>query len=436
MNDVCVYGLWHLGSVTAAGMSVLGFQVEATDPDANVVKALSSGVPPIFEPNLGETLQQQIKSGRLLFNPDVKTALSRSAIVWVTFDTPVDDRDIADVNYVVERVFDVMKVCGDDTTILISSQLPVGTLKTLEASARALFSGKKIKFACVPENLRLGNALEVFLKPDRIVVGIRTNDQRQKLSNVFERFETEIVWMSIESAEMTKHAINSFLAASVAFANELASISGLAGADIDEVEKGLKTDVRIGSRAYLRSGSAFSGGTLARDIRFLNDFSSNHGLQLHLLKAIEESNDIHKNWYKHKISDLFSDLNGIKIVIWGLAYKAGTNTLRRSLAVELGDWLLEKKAELGVFDPIITELPLNWIGNVRALTHPLDWVSECNLLIVTGDWPTLLQDVRNLEHSICRGAYVLDADRKLQTIRQPLIEKGVRYFSVGIKEQS
>jgi UDPglucose 6-dehydrogenase len=253
----------------------------------------------------------------------------------------------------------------------------------------------------------LGKALEIFLKPDRIVVGVRNDRTRQILERLLYSITDKVEWMSVESAEMTKHAINAFLATSVAFANEIAAICELVGADAKEVERGLKTEARIGPRAYLSPGGPFAGGTLARDIAFLNIESQSHKLATPLLSAVRPSNDEHKNWVRRKLQQTFGSLFGVTIALWGLTYKPGTDTLRRSLAVELCDWLLEQGTTVRVYDPVVKQLPEHWAGRV---------------------WPDFKQFALNLSAKAQPGLVVVDANQYLQV---QLLHSGFNYIAVG-----
>src|SRR5262249_19142379 len=217
----------------------------------------------------------------------------------------------------------------DGAIVLVSSQLPVGSTARLAAMA------PRLRFACSPENLRLGKAIEVFTKPDRVIVGVRDMETRILLAQLFAPITSQLEWMTIESAEMTKHAINAFLAVSVTFANELASVCERVGADAKEVERGLKTESRIGPKAYLAPGAAFAGGTLARDVAFLTELGARHGLVLPLLGGVRPSNDAHQQWARRRLEDRLGSLAGATVAVWGLTYKPGTDTLRRSAAIEL-----------------------------------------------------------------------------------------------------
>src|SRR3990167_1300173 len=204
--------------------------------------------------------------------------------------------------------------------------MPVGSIRRLESIAQKLCPTKSIGFAYSPENLRLGKALDVFLKPDRIVVGVRSSQDKERIDRLLRPITDRIEWVSVESAEMTKHAINAFLAISVVFANEIASICELVGADAKEVEKGLKSEARIGPKAYLAPGGAFAGGTLARDVSFLTHIGATNERPTPLLSAVLTSNDVHRLWVRRTLERLLGALDGRCIAVWGLTYKPGTDT--------------------------------------------------------------------------------------------------------------
>lgn len=233
--------------------------------------------------------------------------------------------------------------------------------------------------------------------------------------------------MSVESAEMTKHAINAFLATSVTFANEIASICELVGADAKEVERGLKTEMRIGPKAYLSPGGPFAGGTLARDIEFLGVASREKQLVTPLLSSVRVSNDEHKNWVRRKLVERFPKLKGVTVAVWGLTYKPGTDTLRRSLAVELCDWLIEQGATVQVYDPVVRQLPERWSGRVVSQSRALDAVTGADALVVGTEWPEFRQEAAGLR-SVNPNLVVIDANRHLQAAVVPL---GLKYIAVG-----
>jgi UDPglucose 6-dehydrogenase len=406
---VAVLGLWHLGSVTAACIADAGHRVTGWDPDNRTVQALADGKAPVAELGLPELLASGLAAGTLDFTTDLRTAAADAEIAWVTFDTPVDDEDQADVDYVVGQVTRAFPYLKDGALVLCSSQLPVGTVGRLGRTFAQSANGRRVAFACSPENLRLGRAIEVFTRPDRVIVGVRSARDRARVEALLGPITNRIEWMSIESAEMSKHAINAFLASSVTFINEIAALCEHTRADAKEVERGLKTESRIGPHAYLSPGAAFAGGTLARDVIFLRALGAAAQRATPLLDGIESSNREHRSWVRRRLQVLLGPLQGRTIAVWGLTYKPGTNTLRRSLSIELCRWLLEQDARVRLHDPAVRELPPD-LTRIHRADSPEAAAAGADALVVATEWP----DYRRVEpDALARamaGRLVLDAN--------------------------
>jgi len=422
---VCVAGLWHLGVVTAACAAAAGHRVVAYDEDASVVEGLRNGVLPVDEPGLAELVQQGLAAETLVLTNSMEEALEGADLVWIAYDTPVDEEDRADVAYVLERARALVAAAGPDAVILISSQLPVGTTRLLEEPARTL--------AYSPENLRLGAAIAAFTEPERIVVGIRAAGDRARIEELLGAFSDRIEWMGVESAELVKHGVNAFLALSVTFANELAGIAERVGADAAEVERGLKTERRIGARAYLRPGGAFAGGTLARDVEYLTQIGEREGVATQLLGAVRASNEEHKRWAARKIASLLGDeddrLDGKLIGVWGLVYKQGTDTLRRSSSVELCRDLAGAGAVVKVHDSAVRRVPDDLSGLFALCTSPLEAAKDASAVVVQTDWPSYREVEPERLVAAMRSALVVDPHGFLaKTLGKA---DGIRYVRVG-----
>lgn len=416
---VCVVGLWHLGVVTAAGLASRGVAVVGLDADAAVVEALRGGTPPVSEPGLAEQIQQASVAGRLRFSSDVGEAVGGADVVWITYDTPVDDDDRADVAYVVERVQQAFPYLRDGATVLVSSQVPVGTTAAIETAYRAWPGARRVGFAYSPENLRLGTSLDAFLSPDRIVVGVRDAESRAALEPVLASIGGPVEWMSVESAEVTKHALNGFLATSISFANEVAAVCERVGADAADVARALKSERRIGRHAYLAPGPAFAGGTLARDIQFLTDLGVRHGLPLRLVPAVKQSNDVHRGWSRRALQHALGDLRGRTVAVLGLTYKPGTDTLRRSSAVELCEWMHEAGASVRAFDPVLARLP-DTLGYIELAADVPTALDGADAVAITTPWPQF-------------GALSLDV--LVQRMRRPLVLDPHRVLIAGAADR-
>ena len=426
---VCVLGLWHLGSVTAACLASVGHDVTGLDSNSGIVEKLQKAEPPVSEPGLDGLIREGINAGQLRFTSDAKIAISSAEVLWVTYDTPVDENDQADVEFVFEEVLKLLSFLSIDTTVLVSSQLPVGSIRRFEDISAEKYPEKNIRFAYSPENLRLGKSLDVFLHPDRVIIGVRRQEDREILNRLLGSITDNILWMSVESAEMTKHAINAFLGMSITFINEIASICENIGADAHEVETGLKSETRIGPAAYLSPGAAFAGGTLARDIEFLKDIGSLNNLVNPLISAVRKSNDEHKKWIQRRLFAVLGGLKGKRIAVWGLTYKPGTNTLRRSLSVEMCNWLQEQGAEIAVHDPSKCELPDNWLGEVVRSKTPLEALEGACALVIATQWPEYreinVSDVENIAGQFA----VFDSNRFLSDFNKSSV---ISYYSVGV----
>jgi UDPglucose 6-dehydrogenase len=423
---IAVYGLWHLGCVTAGCLARAGFDVVGLDPDRGRIADLHRHQPPLHEPGLPELIAQGSKEGRLRFTADAADALRGVSVLWVTFDTPVNDRDEADVDFVGARLEDVAKELPPGVLVLISSQVPVGFTRRLAAA----WHGKGLTFAYSPENLRLGKAIDVFCKPERVVLGIETDADRPRLEALFAPFCSRLEWMSLESAEMTKHALNAFLGTSVTFINELARVCEKVGANAKDVERGLKSEGRIGPKAYLSPGGAFAGGTLARDLRFLVERGRNVGVATPLLEGVLTSNDIHKSWVYERVAECLIGVASPVAAVLGLTYKPGTNTLRRSSAVELARWLCDRGVHVRAYDPSITALPPELHSVLELAGGAAAALNGADVAIVATEWPCLRElQITEIKDRM-RRPVVIDPNHFLA--QQLGRDAAIRYVATGV----
>lgn len=425
---VCVLGLWHLGTVTAACLAAAGHRVTGIDFDPEVVLGLESGKAPIYEPGLDALIKAEQASRRLSFSTDVHAA-AEADVIWVAIDTPVDDDDGADVDYVLDRVRRVLPVVRDGSLVLVSSQVPVGTTRRVEQMCTAEYPGRTVLFAYSPENLRLGNAIAVFTQPDRVVVGIRSPEARARVAALLNPITDNVEWMSVESAEMTKHALNAFLATSITFINEIAALCEQVGADATEVERGLKSEARIGPKAYLSPGGGFAGGTLARDVVFLSTLGGTHGVPTRLLSSVKASNDAHRLWAQRRLEQCLGDLRGKTVAVWGLTYKPHTDTLRRSSSVELCQWLHAHGASVRAHDPAVNELPPNLATLMSSAGTALGAINGASALVVGTPWPEYREIPARDVVGRMQRRLVLDPNRFLaETLGR---DAAIEYLSVG-----
>lgn len=417
---ITVLGLWHLGCVTAACCS-RHFQVVGLDFDDEVIAGLRAGKAPLLEPGLNDLIADNIEARRLDFTTNAILACRDTDMLWVTYDTPVNENDDADVAYVLTRVRQVLPNLSPGVLVLISSQLPVGTCAGLQREY------PQFRFAVSPENLRLGRAIEAFEKADRIIVGVRDDGKNALLERLFDPFTDRIIFMRTESAEMVKHALNSFLGLSITFINEVARLCEHVGADASEVTAGLKSEPRIGPRAYLGAGGPFAGGTLARDVVTLGALGEKFGEALAVIPAIKASNEVHRGWIFRRLQARFGDLAGRTFAILGLTYTPQTDTLRRSAAVELCHQLLAAGAAVRAHDPAIHELPSDL--STVTLGSREETLDGADAAIVCTEWPQFREAAWNTLVLRMRQPVIVDANRFLEA---QLVGCGaVEHLSVG-----
>ena len=425
---VCVMGLWHLGCVTAACLADLGFTVVGLDDDENLIRRLNEGYAPLFEPGLDELIQK--KGLELRFTSDVQEAISDANFVWITYDTSVDENDNADVDFVLSKVKSIFPHFSKNLGVIVSSQLPVRSTRKLQ---QAYMDYEKkvgnVAFAYSPENLRLGGAINVFMNPDRVVFGADEID-RAVFAPMLKKISKNIEWMTIESAEMTKHAINAFLAVSATFANEIASLCEFVGADARQVARGMKTEKRIGVKAYVAPGSAIAGGTLNRDMRFLSGLSQEFSFPAALIHGALDSNERHKTWTITKLKQEMHGFESKSIGVLGLAYKPGTDTLRRSLSVELCKALAAEGASVKAFDPQIAKLDDAYAKFINLCLSFDEVFKEIDAVVVSTECPEFKGALCAEQVKAMRNKLIVDANGFLSADISACTEK-VRYIVFG-----
>lgn len=417
---VVVLGLWHLGSVTAACMAQ-HHRVAGLDFEEPVLAGLRAGHAPLHEPGLDDLLAAGLKSGNLSFSSDPAVAATAD-VLWVCYDTPVDADDCSDLDWVHARLARVLPGLPPGTVVLVSSQLPVGTCAQLAKQYPTLH------FACSPENLRLGKAIEAFEKPARIIVGTSSAPARLVLEKMLAPLAAPLVWMRTESAEMVKHALNSFLALSVAYINEIATLCEATGADAQEVAAGLKSDPRIGARAYLGPGGPFAGGTLARDVVTLTNLGATQKLPLTLIPAIKESNDRHRDWAFRKLQSALAGVRQPVVAVLGLAYTPNTSTLRRSAAVELCRQLMAAGIKVQAHDPLVRTVDAEHRDLILA-SSAADALRGAHAVVICTEWPEFRDYPWPVLLAGMSRPVVVDANRFVEKAVAPVT--GLVYLTVG-----
>ena len=378
-----VVGLWHLGCIIAATWSKLGCEVRGIDFEELNVINLSKGQPPIYEPELQETIQLSLEKGLLSFYQD-PAHLRDCSFVFLAYDTPVRDDDSSDISLLEETIEAIASHLAPKTILIVSAQLPVGTARQFRNKLKAVDPSLEVVYS--PENLRLGEAINCYLNPGHIVIGADEPQAGQAVAELFSPMQAECLFMNLPSAEMTKHGINSFLAASITLANQWADICTAVGADFAQVAAAMKCDPRIGKRAYLSAGIGFSGGTLGRDLQVLEGINQQIGDQSPIFGDIWQYNKARVKVVGKVAEDALGNLQGKTITLLGMTYKPGTSTLRRSLPLEVAYDLVARGALIRAYDPKADWSEAQLPERFESFASVYEAVEKADLVVLLTEW--------------------------------------------------
>ena len=405
---IAVLGLWHQGVVGAACLAEMGHDVVGADLAAETVARLRAGHAPLFEPGLDELLARWIGGGRLAFTSDYASAVAGAPYVFVMFDTPVNERDESDLAGVFACVEAIAPALEPGATLLVTAQVPVGTCDALAAVLAERRSANDVAIAYMPENLRLGQAIERFMAPALPVIGTDDPAAFERLIAVLGPLASEWQHVSLRTGEMVKHALNGFLGVSICFANELGNIADALGADGKRVAEVLRLEPRVGPKAMLLPGLGFSGGTLARDMQTLRRLGREHGLPTLLLDGAWAANAEQNRLVVRKLERALPELRGARVAVLGLTYKADTSTLRRSAALAVIADLAAAGAVVSAHDPRADREELRAAAGFTFHEDPLDAIADAAALVLMTPWSSY----RDLDFAEVRrrmaGRYVLD----------------------------
>jgi len=426
MKKIGVFGLWHLGSVLTASWAKLGNQVIGFDYDLDKINKLNEGIPPIYEPDLEATIKDDLAKQLVKYTTNLND-LTDCDFIFLAYDTPVLDDDSSDTTILVKSINDMKPVLQNGAVVIISSQSPVGFCSELRTLLRE--NNPTLELAYSPENLRLGEAIQCYLEPGRIILGTENKSTEEKCITLFEDIKGEVLAMSLESAEMVKHGINSFLAASIVFANHLADVCEKKGANIDDVVRGMKSDPRIGMKAYLAPGIGFSGGTLGRDLKVLEKINNESIKFAKLFGSIHKYNDERKAAIVEKIEKYFGSLNGKIVGVCGLTYKPGTSTLRRSLPIEIIEIMIDKGGKVQVYDPKADYSELTDEVKFDIKSSIPEVAKNADFIVVLTEWPDFKMFNWDSVGKTMRKQIIFDTKNYLK--KDELIQTGFKYYSIG-----
>ena len=434
---ITVVGSGYVGLVTGACFAESGVNVTCVDVDINKIQQLKEGSIPIYEPGLEGLVKSNVLKKRLSFATDIKETIENSEVIFIAVGTPPGEDGSADLKHVLKVAEEIGKLITKYTLVVTKSTVPVGTSEKIRSTIQGEIDKRKLviqfDMASNPEFLKEGAAIDDFLKPERIVVGVDNEKSREIMNRLYMPFVLNnhpILYMDIASAEITKYAANAMLATRISFINEIANLCDLLGADINNVRKGIGSDSRIGSK-FIYPGSGYGGSCFPKDVKALLKTAKDIGYELNVIKAVERANEYQKDVIFKKMAKFFNDDLSNKIIgIWGLSFKPKTDDIREASSIVLIEKLLDAGAKIKAYDPAaINETKKVLADRIEYCSDPYETVIDADAVALMTEWSEFhLPDFKRMAE-LMKGKVIFDG----RNIYDPaeLRRLGFRYFGIG-----
>lgn len=436
---ISVVGTGYVGLVSGTCFSHTGIDVVCVDVDERKIEMLNKGQLPIYEPGLDDIYKYNVEKGRLSFTTSLTDSLKDSEAVFIAVGTPPDEDGSADLKYVLGVAREIGRNMDHYMVVVTKSTVPVGTSMKIKAVIQEELKIRKedIPFdvASNPEFLKEGSAVDDFLKPDRIVVGVESVKAEKTMSKLYKPFLLNghpILFMDIASSEMTKYAANSMLATKISFMNDIANLCELVGADVSQVRKGIGSDARIGNK-FIYPGTGYGGSCFPKDVQALVRTADEHGHTLEILKAVEAVNKRQKSVLVTKIKSHFgNNLKGLKFAMWGLSFKPKTDDMREAPSLVIIDHLLSEGASVTAYDPVAMEEAKRILGDsIYFAKDEYDALIDADALILVTEWPEFRVPNFRIMEKLLKNKTIFDGRNIFEP--QEMQELKFNYYSIGRK---
>ena len=426
-----VIGSGYVGLVLGACLAETGNEVICADVNEAKIEGLKKNILPIYEPGLEEYVERNQADGRLSFTTDVRSAIADSDVVFIAVGTPPDEDGSADLRYVLAVADQIGEHMNGELVVVTKSTVPVGTAERVQEAV-----ARKARFpfhVCSnPEFLKEGAAVDDFMKPDRVVLGVASQHAQDVMEEVyapFVRTGKPIIFMDVASAEMTKYAANAMLATRISFMNEIANVCERVGANVDLVRKGIGSDSRIGP-SFLFPGPGYGGSCFPKDVKALVRTAAAVGTPLQVLEAVEAANDRQKTRLFEKVSRALGTVRGARVAVWGLSFKPRTDDMRESPALVLIDALREAGATVCAHDPVAIHEARRRLGDsIEFAESSYDALRGADALVVVTDWNEYRHPDFERMKDLLRRPIIIDGRNLYDPDRMRFL--GITYFSIG-----
>ena len=435
--NIAIVGTGYVGLVTGTCFAEIGVNVTCVDTNSQKIASLKEGVIPIYENGLEEMVNRNVKAGRLHFTTSLEECLNEVEVVFSAVGTPPDEDGSADLSYVLDVAHTIGKNMQKYLLVVTKSTVPVGTANKVRIAIQEELDKRQVNIdfdvASNPEFLKEGNAVNDFMSPDRVVVGVESERAKKLMTKLYKPFllnNFRVIFMDIPSAEMTKYAANSMLATRISFMNDIANLCELVGADVNMVRSGIGSDTRIG-RKFLYPGIGYGGSCFPKDVKALIKTAEQYGYQMRVLKAVEEVNEHQKNILFEKLHKHFAgDLAGKTVAIWGLSFKPETDDMREAPALVLIDSLLKAGCNVRAYDPAAMDECRRRLGTCIYYSADMyDAVSAADALLLLTEWKEFRLPSWAMVKKAMHTPLVLDG-RNIYG-KKEMEEQGFIYYCIG-----
>jgi UDPglucose 6-dehydrogenase len=434
---ISVVGTGYVGLVSGTCFSETGIHVTCVDVDQKKIERLNSGEVPIYEPGLQPLIEKNVNKGRLNFTTSLKESLAESEALFIAVGTPPDEDGSADLKHVLDVAREVGKNLDHYMVVITKSTVPIGTAKKVKDAIQKELDQRKadVEFdvASNPEFLKEGDAVEDFLRPDRIVIGTESERAEEVLRRLYKPFllnQHPILFMDIPSAELTKYAANSMLATKISFINDIANLCERVGADVNQVRMGIGSDSRIGYK-FIYAGTGYGGSCFPKDVKALIRTSDQHNYSLEVLKAVERVNEKQKGILFEKLYHHFNgELKGKKIGLWGLSFKPNTDDMREAPSITLIEKLNEAGVKVVGYDPVAMHEAKRKLGDqIEYADDQYEAIRDADALILVTEWSEFRVPQWKQMESLMKNKLIFDGRNIYEPI--DMEEWGWTYYGIG-----
>lgn len=433
---ISIVGTGYVGLVTGTCFADTGVNVTCVDIDEDKINKLKKGIIPIYEPGLDRMVLSNIEKERLHFTTNLKESLDQTEAIFIAVGTPPGEDGSADLSHVLEVARQIGRHMNHHMVIITKSTVPIGTAQKVKAAVQDELEkrGVNIDFdvASNPEFLKEGNAIEDFLKPDRIVVGVESEKAETIMRRLYKPFVLNghpILFMDVPSAEMTKYAANAMLATKISFMNDIANLCEIVGADAANVRKGIGSDSRIGNK-FIYPGAGYGGSCFPKDVKAIIKTAQQYNYNLRILESVENVNDDQKKVLVKKIKKHFPDLKGLTFGVWGLSFKPHTDDMREAPSLVIINALLEAGAKVKAYDPVaINEAQKSLGDSIEYGKDQYDALIDTDALILVTEWPEFRLPNFKVMKKLMNNSVIFDG-RNIYDANE-MKENNFTYYSIG-----